>query len=313
MTHPADRQVQYLGVLRAAGAALALALVAGCTTVADEPVAAVAVAGMAADSTAGPDALVLAEQALDDGRLGDARMLLSRAVLATGETPRARLIAAELHLASGAYADAVKAFGALVQDPAVGPSALQGEGIALALAEGNAAAGEASLRAAVRQDPSLWRAWNTLGVHYDTLGDWRQAGISYNNALAVHPASAMILNNRGFSFLMQGRVAEAMADLSEAVRQDPSLAPAHENLRLALAWDGQYAQALAGAEDDVLGRALNNVGFVAMVRGDHDRAEAYLLQAIEADPAYNTVAARNFVTLRHMRQGSPKAASPLPQ
>jgi Tfp pilus assembly protein PilF len=313
MTHPADRQVQYLGVLRAAGAALALALVAGCTTVADEPVAAVAVAGMAADSTAGPDALVLAEQALDDGRLGDARVLLSRAVLATGETPRARLIAAELHLASGAYADAVKTFGALVQDSAVGPSALQGEGIALALAEGNAAAGEASLRAAVRQDPSLWRAWNTLGVHYDTLGDWRQAGISYNNALAVHPASAMILNNRGFSFLMQGRVAEAMADLSEAVRQDPSLAPAHENLRLALAWDGQYAQALAGAEDDVLGRALNNVGFVAMVRGDHDRAEAYLLQAIEADPAYNTVAARNLVTLRHMRQGSPKAASPLPQ
>ena len=165
----------------------------------------------------------------------------------------------------------------------------------------------------MRQDPSLWRARNTPGYYYDTRGDWQIAGISYNNALAVNSASAMILNNRGFSFLMQGRVVEAMADLSEALRIDPSLRPAHVNLRLALAWDGQYTQALAGTEDGGLGGALNNVGFIAMLRGDHDEAEAYLLQAIEADPAYNTVAARNLVTLRQLRQGGPKAASPPPQ
>jgi Tfp pilus assembly protein PilF len=64
-----------------------------------------------------------------------------------------------------------------------------------------------------------------LGYYYDNQGDWQIAGISYNNALAANPASAMILNNRGFSFLMQGRVVEAMADLSEALRLDPSLAP----------------------------------------------------------------------------------------
>lgn len=101
--------------------------------------------------------------------------------------------------------------------------------------------------------------------------------------------------------LMQGRVDAALADLGAALRHDPALRPARENMRLALAWDGQYTLALAGAEDDDLARALNNVGYVALLRGDHDKAEALLLRAIEADPAYNAVATRNLAYLMRLR------------
>ncbi len=75
-----------------------------------------------------------------------------------------------------------------------------------------------------------------------------------------------------------------------------------ENLRLALAWDGEYALALAGAEDGGLARALNNVGYVALLRGDQDNAESLFLRAIETDPAFNTIAARNFSYLRSLRE-----------
>jgi len=187
----------------------------------------------------------------------------------------------------------------------VAARALQGEGIALSLADGASDFASARLRAAVARDPTLWRAWNALGYYYDSRADWLRAGDCYTRALAIVPNSAMILNNRGFSMLMQGRVREALADLREALRHDPASRPARENLRLALAWDGQYARALAGAEGDGLARALNNVGYVALLRGDSDEAEAFLSRAIEVDPAFNTVAARNLAYLKRLRAPIP--------
>ena len=284
------------------GAAMLLGVV-GCTTVADDFVATKPETIQAPQSAAVQTAVLdLADQALHEGRVSDARALLNRALLNSGGTPRARLIAAEVKLASGAYRSAAAAFNDLAATPDMAARALQGEGIALALADHDPESGYASLSAAVAQDPTLWRAWNALGYYHDSRAEWARASESYARALAVVPNSAMILNNRGFSMLMQGRIEEALANLGEALHHDPALRPARENLRLALAWDGQYALALAGTEDNGLARALNNVGYVALLRGDHDKSEALLLQAIEVDPAFNTIAARNLAYLRHLRE-----------
>lgn len=298
----------------ALAAGLLLALTAACTTVADDLAAAAPEAAQALPpTTAGTATLDLAEQALYEGRVDDARALLSRAMLRAGTTVRARLIAAEVQLASGAYRSAATAFGALTAEVDIKARALQGEGIARALAERDPGAGYASLRAAVALDPSLSRAWNALGYYHDSRREWRQAGESYTQALAADPESAMILNNRGFSMLMQGRIQEALADLGAALRRDPTLRPARENLRLALAWDGQYALALAGAEGGDRARVLNNVGYVALLRGDQANAEAFLLRAIEVDPAFNPVAARNLDYLRLLRGPSRSDGVPRPQ
>jgi len=284
-------------------AALMLLGMAGCASTADDLAVALPEPTAALPATpAGAATLDLAEQALNEGRIDDARALLGRAVLSMGDKPRARLIAAEVQLASGAYRPAATAFHELVASEDVKARALQGEGIALSLADGASESGHASLHAAVAQDPSLARAWNALGYYHDLRREWHQAAKSYTQALVIDPNSAMILNNRGFSMLMQGRISEALADLGEALRQDPTLRPARENLRLALAWDGKYALALAGAEDGGLARALNNVGYVALLRGDQDNAESLLLRAIEVDPAYNAAAARNLAYLRSLRE-----------
>lgn len=292
------------------GVAILLGVV-GCTTTAGDFVVAKAETMPVSSSTAAQAAVLdLAEQALHEGRVDDARALLNRAL---PSTPRARLIAAELQLASGAYRSAAAAFHDLATTRDVMARALQGEGIALTLADHDPESGYTSLRAAVARDPTLWRAWNALGYYHDSRAEWRRAGESYSRALAIVPSSAMILNNRGFSMLMQGRIEEALANLGEALHRDPALRPARENLRLALAWDGQYALALAGTEDDGLARALNNVGYVALLRGDHEKSEALLLRAIEMDPAFNIVAARNLAYLRHLRDSKRIEGSLPPQ
>jgi len=287
------------------GIALIVLGLAGCTSTADDPMTVKPETMLTQPVTpVGAATLDLAERALYEGRIDDARALLGRAVFDVGDRPRAQLIAAEVQLASGAYRQAATAFRELVTSQEVKARALQGEGIALSLADGASESGYVSLQAAVAQDPSLARAWNALGYYHDLRREWQEAAESYTRALVIDPNSAMILNNRGFSMLMQGRIKEAVADLGEALRQDPALRPARENLRLALAWDGDYALALAGAEDGGLARALNNVGYVALLRGDQDSAEALFLRAIEADPAFNTTAARNLAYLRSLRESN---------
>ena len=264
-----------------------------------EAVDAEAVATPEADAMT-PMALEMAEQAIAGGRLSEAEQLLERVFLVDAANVRAQLALAELRLASGDPAQAVGAFVRLVEDPVVGPRARQGAGIAMLLIDA-AETGVEHLRAAVEADSTLWRAWNALGSYYDSLGQWEAAAEAYGKALAERSDEAMLYNNRGFSFLMQGRLDEAVLDLQRALHLDPDMGPAQVNLRMALAWSGRYAHAMMGATDEDMPRILNNVGYVALLRGDFDNAEAYLQRAMEADPSFNKIAWRNLAYLRDMR------------
>ena len=297
---PARRLV---GVSRT-GAVLAVIafFLAGCALGSEAPPEAVdaeAVATPEADAMT-PMAVEMAEQAIADGRLSEAERLLERVFLVDAANVRAQLALAELRLASGDPAQAVGAFVRLVEDPVVGPRARQGAGIAMLLIDA-AEIGVEHLRAAVEADPTLWRAWNALGSYYDSLGQWEAAAEAYGNALAERSDEAMLYNNRGFSYLMQGRLDEAVLDLRRALNLDPDMAPAQINLRLTLAWSGRYAHAMMGATDEDMSKVLNNVGYVALLRGDLDNAEAYLQRAMEADPSFNKIAWRNLSYLRDMR------------
>ena len=248
-----------------------------------------------------PGAVDLARRALSEGRYGDAKTLLDRLRLAAAKNLEVQLLLAEHHLARGLPRHAVRSFTPLTEAPEIRSRALQGRGIALLLL-GRRNAGSASLRQATERDPTLWRAWNALGSYHDSQGEWDQAARSYESALAAKPDSALVYNNRGFSRLLQGRAEEAVDDLSRSLRIDPTLELAQANLRLALAWRGQYLSALYGVPESQMGKALNNIGFVAMMRGDYGNAEAFLLRAMELAPSFNAVASQNFVYLEDVKR-----------
>lgn len=186
--------------------------------------------------------------------------------------------------------------------------ALQGQGLAL-FAMGRREESQKRLLEAVKMDPGLWRAWNAIGANFDAKRDWKDALASYDKASAANPSAAAVLNNKGMSLFMQGRDKEAEAAFQEALKQDPRSPVIRRNLRLALAWQGKYDEALAGLSQDQMPAGLNNVGYIAMVRGDYSMAQQFLSRAVQLSPSYYEKAAKNLVYLDYLMEISKSKGS----
>jgi Flp pilus assembly protein TadD len=235
---------------------------------------------------------------------------LARLDKATMETTQARYAMAEVLLGLDRPHEALVRFEALQADPAVQSRAWQGMGLAQ-LAIGNAGEAETQLDRAVAADPSLWRAWAGLGRAHDQQRDWTAAAAAYDRGLKASPGSPVILNNQGMSLLLQHRYAEAAAAFEQAIARDPALETARTNLRIALAWQGRYDEALVGLQPEERANSLNNIGFVAMLRGDHRAAQRYFAQAMEVSAVYHQGAAANLEALKLV--ASSKTAQIAPQ
>jgi Tfp pilus assembly protein PilF len=233
-----------------------------------------------------------AERALEAGRAQAAFEKFTRVLKSAEDSVRARLGIAESYLVARNLDKALAAFEALGQIPEVQARALQGRGLALSLM-GKREAGQELLLAAVEEDPRLWRAWNSIGRNYALQGNSRAANESYDSALTAQPAAASVHNNKGVALMMQGSYRGAANSFRKALRLEPNSQVIRMNLRLAQAWQGNYAEALAGVTPDQAPEILNNIGYVAIGRGDYAEAEAYLVRAMEKSPAYYEKAARN--------------------
>lgn len=252
-------------------------------------------------TTLDPAVMALVERAVDQNRFDDARKMLQRILFNDPQNRHAALLHAEIMVATGQASAASSRFDALLKEKQFQARALQGKGLAL-LWTGEPEVASQLLKKAVDLNPKLWRAWNALGYYYDTVGEWSSAGAAYGKALVLKPRKAMIHNNRGYSLLLQRRIGAAVDELSKAVRLDPKLEIAQLNLRLAMAWLGQYQRAVLGTDKKNLPRALNNAGFVALLRGDYESAEALLLRAVETDAAYNIRAYRNLAYMEILKK-----------
>src|SRR3546814_16264025 len=60
-------------------------------------------------------------------------------------------------------------------------------------------------------------------------------------------------------------------------------------------------RSLLGVSRKNAGRAFNNIGFVALLRGDLPAAESYLLRSMEADAHFNKIANRNLEYLLSLK------------
>ena len=137
----------------------------------------------------------------------------------------------------------------------------------------------------------------------DSRSNWTAADEAYERALAIKPDAALVLNNMGISKLMRRDFVAAEQTFAKALAADPDLDEAAGNLRIAQAWQGRYQEALRGADQTTLPQRLNDVGYVAMLRGDLDVAETLFLRAISASPTYHKVAHQNLEQVEQMRAG----------
>lgn len=214
---------------------------------------------------------------------------------------RARLGAAEANLGLGKLGEALAGFESAMGAVEYRPAALQGRGITLSLI-GQRELGQTLLLQAVAEDSSLWRAWNAIGRNHDMADDPELALEAYDRALRANGRAAPIHNNRGLALLVLRRFAEAESAFRQALLHDPEAARAQMNLRLTVAWQGRYSEALAGLKAGQLPSVLNNVGFVAMQKGDFTVAKSCFVRAMESSPAYYAKAAKNLEYLEELKK-----------
>ena len=156
---------------------------------------------------------------------------------------------------------------------------------------------QALLERAIAENPALWRAQNGVGIIADMRGEHTKASVAYNAALVAHPGHAPLLNNRGYSYYLDGRYSEAAEDFSTAAMLGAERA--WLNLGLVRARQKRYSEAVR-----LMGRtvdsevAYNDVGYIAMRQGDFAVAESYFQKAIAAAPRYFEAAQRNLMELR---------------
>jgi len=241
--------------------------------------------------------LAAADATRDEGRYGEALEIYQQLLIDAPGAVRPQLGVGECLLAVGKAAEAKRIFQGLESNQELHAEALQGEGLAMmALGQNDIAA--AALQRATAANPSLWRSLNALGDLADRRHAPAEAADLYAKAAAIKPDSAIVINNIGYSKLLSGDSEHAIESFRRALALDPKSETIENNLRLALAATGNYAEATRSVGRDRLSAVLNNVGFMAMQRGDHTAAEGYFARAMEASGSYASVTAKNIEQLK---------------
>ncbi|MBM3501999.1 MAG: tetratricopeptide repeat protein, partial [Armatimonadetes bacterium] len=158
------------------------------------------------------------------------------------------------------------------------------------------------LAASTDADLQAWHTWTaqlakrhgTRAVVHYLVGDalarlrqWDSAVGALTDALRRHPNDGMALNARGIAYAAMGNLDEALVDIEEAAKANPSLAEVHTNrgalnIQRRLAPEAALAsfrKALEHSPDYVL--ALNGRGAIGTVLNQFDEAETDLRRAAE--------------------------------
>lgn len=197
---------------------------------------------------------------------------------------------------------------ALQEGDAENTEALAGRGRAL-LALRRTDEARADFSSALAHNPANVVALEGMGLVEDLANRHEAAVQWYQKALALAPARASIYNNYGYSRLMVRDYAGAEKILHEGLSREPGNELLRANLVLAVAWQGEYQRAVRlGSPNGRNAVACNDVGYVAMTRGDVDIAIRLFEEAIEVSPVWFARAASNLERARSLRSQQRAAA-----
>ncbi len=214
-----------------------------------------------------------------------------------------------IHSESGNLEAAEQAFRSILDSHPEHAAGLEGYGLVL-LRNRKYASAKQALEQAVRLESGHWRAQNGLGVISDIENDHALAITYYELALEQRPGTAMVLNNLGYSYYLAGDWEAAEGAFNRAVSSDPKHHKAWSNLGMLYTRKGSYDQALQ-AFSRMMDRpeAYNSMGYVCMLEGKFDRAEAFFLDAIRLSPSYYPAAHDNLARARSRHSASSESTS----
>lgn len=129
------------------------------------------------------------------------------------------------------------------------------------------------------------------GLSQLAAGEYLQARLALEQAVALAPQQATYRNALGFVNLQLGRLAQAVEAFREALKLYPDFPDAYNNLGVALAQSGQWKEAIAAFEKVLTFPAYNtpelvyqNLGWAYYNLERYPEAEQALTTALRFDP-----------------------------
>lgn len=205
---------------------------------------------------------------------------------------------ATVHREMGQMPVAQRAYREILEKSPRHAGALEGMGMIL-LGQRLYDRAEQRLLEAVAADPARWRALNALGIVADIGGNHERAEAYYLKALARQPQMAQVYNNLGYSRYLAGDWDAARQYYLRALDIENDSREAWSNLGLLYVRQGRYDEAVGAFETIMkLPQALNTVGYLCLVGGEHAQARVYLKRAIDSSPTYYKEAHQNLARAR---------------
>ena len=242
-----------------------------------------------------------AAQALEAGRLDQARIMITKAMSSGANGPEIDRLLADLAFASGKDSEALARYEKLIA--AGSRSALVAERAGIAgLRLGLVDRALPLISVATESPLAGWRAWNARAVIADLMSDWVTADSAYEKALALAAERPEVINNRGWSQLLRGNWQGAVMDLERAAALDPKSERAANNLELArAALANDLPERRPGESGQSWAQRLNDAGMAAQLVGNQTKAIAAFTQALEASGTWYARAANNLEAMTATR------------
>lgn len=133
----------------------------------------------------------------------------------------------------------------------------------------------------------------------DANKEWQKADSYYEIAVGLTTTPSGVMNNWGFSKLTRGDYAGAERLFGEAIRQDPTLYTAKNNLVLARGAQRVYTLPVVPMTQIERAQLLHTMALTAVKQGDVQTGEALMREAINTHPQHFEEAARSLQALEN--------------
>lgn len=131
----------------------------------------------------------------------------------------------------------------------------------------------------------------------DARQDWRRADSFYGTAVELTTQPAGVLNNWGYSKLMREDYSGAEVLFVEALKHDPSIFTAKNNLAIARAGQRNYTLPVIEMTQADRAQLLHTLALGAIKQGDVQTGRILLREAVETHPQHFETAARSLAAL----------------
>ncbi|ASM72986.1 MULTISPECIES: tetratricopeptide repeat protein [Roseobacteraceae] len=133
----------------------------------------------------------------------------------------------------------------------------------------------------------------------DSNQEWKKADSFYEIAVGLTTQPAGVMNNWGYSKLTRGDYTDAERLFGEAIRQDPSLFTAKNNMILARGAQRDYSLPVIPMDQVERAQLLHTLALSAIKQGDVETGKGLLRDAIETHPQHFEAAVRSLQALEN--------------